>query len=326
MYRMRVIEICNNYVYGMWKDSLGDENKVRFKNIWGEHVFSEVEQENLLEGKSIIFIYKMGYITGHLQYCKTEAGVKYLGFCPDFNKNYDTKPVFDPNVHSNYEVDKKSEVLMNQFMRNYYYSRLVNADGTEVKKQFIEDEKRQKQGIDVIYLKNGIRYIVDEKAQMDYIYREEGPLPTFALELLNSSSGNIGWFINDELETEYYMFIWPHADRKLLTVESIEYAYYALVERNKLKKKVEEKYFVEGRLREYAEKISKGSLSGTYENNNKVYYKKWPFDDDTYLVYTKEPIGRLAGKKERPVNLVVKKSIIEEVAEDKGILRRKEEL
>lgn len=161
---------------------------------------------------------------------------------------------------------------------------------------------------------------------MDYIYRTNGPLGTFALELLNSSSGKVGWFINDNLETEYYMFIWPHADGRLVSVNNIEYAQYALVEKNKLKDVIERRYQSADRLREYALRLSRGSLDGTTEQYNRLYYKRPPFDENAYLVYTKEPTEDDNGKVERPVNLVVKKILIEGIAEDKGILTRIDEI
>lgn len=314
-----------DYIFGEWVDSSGSVNSVRFKKKWGEHIFSADEIKMLLLGAMITFPYKGGMICGHLQYRKTQDGRRYVGFCPDFDKEYTIAPVYDATVVSRFEGDRRNEALMNQFMRMYYYSKLLNSDGSSVKSEFISDESRQKQGVDVIFLRDKKKYVIDEKAQIDYIYRTEGPLGTFALELLNSSSGKIGWFINDELETEYYMFIWPHADGRLMSVNNIEYAQYALVERSRLKEMIEKRYQSVERLREYALRLSKGSLEGTTEQNNRLYYKRDPFDDNAYLVYTREPTGKKEGKVEKPVNLVVKKAMLEMVAEEKGVLKRNNE-
>lgn len=314
-----------DYIFGDWIDSSGSVNPVRFKKKWGEHIFSADESKMLLQGAMISFPHKTGIIHGHLQYTRTQDGTKYFGFCPDFAKDYMAKPVYDPTADSRFEGDKRNEALMNQFMRVYYYSKLVNSDGSSVKCEFISDELRQKRGVDVIFSKDKKKYVIDEKAQLDYIYRREGPLRTFALELLNSSSGKIGWFINDELETKYYMFIWPHADGRLKSVDNIEYAQYALVERARLKDMIEEQYQSTERLKEYAFRLSDGALGGTTEHYNRLYYKKTPFDDNAYLVYTKEPDGDKEGKVEKPVNLVVKKNMIEKVAEEYGILTRRDE-
>lgn len=315
----------HDHFFGDWVDSRGSVNPVRFKKKWGAHIFSAEERRMLLRGAMITFPYKNGMICGHLQYKSTQDGTRYFGFCPDFDKEYTSDPIYETTVYSRFEGDRRNEELMNQFMRVYYYSKLLNSDGSSVKSEFISDEMMQKRGVDVIFSRDKKKYVIDEKAQIDYIYRKEGPLGTFALELLNSSSGKIGWFINDELETEYYMFIWPHADARLMSVNNIEYAQYALVERYRLKKMIEKRYQSVERLREYALRLSKGCLEGATEQCNRIYYKRAPFDDNAYLVYTREPTGEKEGKVEKPVNLVVKKAMIEMVAEEKGVLKRNNE-
>ena len=314
-----------DYIFGEWVDSNGSINSVRFKKKWGEHIFSEDEINRLLQGEVITFRYKEGMIQGHLQYKRTQEGVRYFGFCPDFDSDYTDNPLYDLTVGSKFEMDRKNEILMNRFMRIYYYSKLINSDGSKVKSEYISDESRQKQGVDVILLRDQKKYVIDEKAQLDYIYNADGPLNTFSLELLSSASGNIGWFINDKLRTEYYMFIWPHADGRLISVNDIEYAHYALVERSRLKKKLEREYLSMGGLLEYAVKLSEGNLKGAIEQFNKLYYKDSPFDNNAYLVFTKEPSDAKKGKVEKPVNLVVKKTLIEKIAEEKGTLRRSSE-
>lgn len=314
-----------DYFFGDWVDSNGAVNPIGFKKKWGEHIFSTEEREMLLRGGTITFFYKNMMVCGHLQYKSTQDGTRYFGFCPDFDKEYTSNPIYDATVDSRFEGDRRNEILMNQFMRVNYYLKLLNSDGSSVESEFISDETRQKQGVDVIFFRDNKKYVIDEKAQMDYIYREEGPLGTFALELLNSSSGKIGWFINDDLETEYYMFIWPHANARLISVDNIEYAQYALVERCRLKEMIEKRYQSAERLREYALRLSKGCLEGATEQNNRLYYKRAPFDDNAYLVYTRKPTGEKEGKVEKPVNLVVKKAMIEKVAEEKGVLIRNNE-
>ena len=314
-----------DYIYGNWIDSSGATNPVKKKKKWGEHLFSDKESKILLDGDTVTFPYKNGTINGHLQYRRTQDGRRYFGFCPDFDDEYTDTPIYDPTVDSRFEGDRRNEALMNQFMRLYYYSKLLNSDGTGVESEFINDESRQKRGVDVILSKDKKRYIIDEKAQMDYIHNPNGPLRTFALELLNSSSGRVGWFINDDLETEYYMFIWPHADGQLVSVDNIEYAQYALVEKNRLREVIEKQYKNADGLREYALRLSRGNLDGTTEKYNRLYYRSLPFDEKAYLVYTKEPTEDDNGKVERPVNLVVKKTLIERVAEDKGVLTRTDE-
>ena len=68
--------------------------------------------------------------------------------------------------------------------------------------------------------------------------------------------------------------------------------------------------------------LSKEKLEGAYEEDNRLKFKKAPFNQSVYLVYTKEPTIGGEGKKEKPVNLVVKKHILDRMAEEKGVLRR----
>ena len=51
---------------------------------------------------------------------------------------------------------------------------------------------------------------IDEKAQLYYINQD---LPTFAFELqfLKGKQRCTGWFLNENLVTDYYLLIWPHA-------------------------------------------------------------------------------------------------------------------
>ena len=152
---------------------------------------------------------------------------------------------------------------------------------------------------------------------MDYIFNPQ-PLPTFSLELLNATSGAIGWFINPDLKTEYYMFIWPHSEEKPLTLEGISYAYYALVNKTKLLLEVEKRYGKnKDQLFEYANRIAEKKLGEKVTNDDNVCigyrYKDDGFDDQGYIYYT-------LSKHEHPVNLVVRRKWLEELSEKHGII------
>lgn len=61
-------------------------------------------------------------------------------------------------------------------------------------------------GLDVSLVKNGIWYLVDEKAA---ITRLDGNLSTFAFELYTSNNkDNIGWFVNKKCKNNYYSLIY----------------------------------------------------------------------------------------------------------------------
>ena len=131
--------------------------------------------------------------------------------------------------------------------------------------------------------------------------------------------GAEGWFVKSGLKTQYYMFIWPHAEGKPLTVDSIRYAMYAFVEKKALQDAVDKRYGTKEELTEYARRIMAGEIGN--EKDNRVYYKEKPFDAEGYLVYTKKPVSGQEGKAEEPVNLVVSRRWIESLAEEYGTVR-----
>lgn len=74
------------------------------------------------------------------------------------------------------------------------------------KPTWINDPWYQLRGIDVVLVKDGIEYTVDEKAA---ITRLDGNLNTFAFELYTSNNkGNVGWFVNKNCINNYYSLIY----------------------------------------------------------------------------------------------------------------------
>lgn len=319
---MRLIKNTEKKAIGIWRDSQGNERCIRFYNDWFEYKFSDKELEDLLEGHSISYTdSRKKEVIGHLQCIKG----RYYGFCPKESSSYIEFPEFNENIETKFYHDLLKEHYMHEFMDSKYYSKLKNSDGTAVDIKHIKDEETQKQGIDVQYIRDGESYLIDEKAKLDY-FNKKVQKETFTLELLNSASGNIGWFLNDALKTNHYMFIWPHGSKELEKVDDIEHADYALVKVETLKNMIKQRCGDEKRLETYAKKIANSvlavqDLKGSYENDNKRYYKCAPFDNDVYLVYTMAPKDGADGKKERPVNLVVRKYILESLADEKGTLR-----
>lgn len=296
----------DDYVNGIWRDSAGNENSVSFKAKWGGHSFTEEEIRALFDGEEICFGYNGRNIRGHIQYCSYN-NKEYIGFKPDFDEAYEKQPVFKG---STFRQDMRKEDIMAEFMKRNYYGKLRNDDGTQITYRRSVDMQEQKAGIDVEFIQNGKTYLVDEKAQMDYIYNKE-PLPTFALEIMGVK-GAEGWFVKSGLKTQYYLFIWPHAEGKPLTVENIRYAMYAFVEKRVLQAAVDKRYGTKEKLTEYARSLMAGRIG--YEKNNRAYYKEEPFDAEGYLVYTKKPVSGQEGKEEEPVNLVVSRRWIQSLA------------
>ena len=312
----------NKYIQGIWIDGSGNGYWVRYKRNYAGHTFSGEENERLLRGETITISCNGVNRTGRLQKYKSSEGKSYFGFTydqADLDNNENIK--YDPSLFPKFIQDMNKERLIHLFVENHYYSKLENSDGTRARVEYYYDQLMQKNGVDLILSIDNEEYIIDEKSQTDSIFKDE-PKPSFALELLNSNSNNIGWFVNDVLRTEYYMFFWPHADEKpakfgsVEDVKYIEYVDYALVNRNRLKEYILEHYCGTEALLDYAHKLSNGELEKTEEKDKIIKYKEKPFDDKVYLTYSYT-------LKEKPVNLVVKREIIEQISPMKhGRLKR----
>ena len=116
------------------------------------------------------------------------------------------------------------------------------------------------------------------------------------------------------------MFIWPHAEKKPLSIDGILYAYYALVNKKKLLIEIEKRYKMNSdRLLEYAKRMARGNMGEEVKNDRGTCigyrYKEENFDDQGYLYYT-------LSKPERPVNLVVRRSWLEKISEEHGTIKK----
>ncbi len=107
--------------------------------------------------------------------------------------------------------DMHAEHMLADFMDEYLYSKLTTHDGRPLVFERMTDKESQLKGVD-ISIENGNKKInIDEKAS---IYYSNLMIPTFAFELASIQRGYdeplIGWFLNDELDSKYYMLIWPN--------------------------------------------------------------------------------------------------------------------
>lgn len=172
-----------------------------------------------------------------------------------------------------------------------------------------DDIESQMAGCDIIISVPSIGLvdaIVDEKAQSQYINR---PLPTFALELsFKTASGEIveGWLTDESKKTEYYMCVWIGKAEKSWnpTAEQIHKLEYALVSRKKILNYLTQNGYNRATLIKKDEEIRKQSINGVHDKNNQL-----PF----WFFYSEQ----LA---EKPINIVIKKSIYLDLAEIKGII------
>jgi len=106
-------------------------------------------------------------------------------------------------LKSTFESDLVKEKKLSLYLNKYYAKKLKNYSFKR-----IEDKKRQQMGIDIIltHKKNGIKYYVDEKAQLDYINES---LPTFAFEIsyLKNATIRKGWLFDEKKKTDFYALV-----------------------------------------------------------------------------------------------------------------------
>ena len=127
----------------------------------------------------------------------------------------------------NREYDSRAEKITVRFLKNFFYEKMKIFNY-----KLIDDEERQKTGIDVILtLNNGMVLNVDNKSAN--IQWMNSNLTNFAIELSflakeKDENGNdillddgtecrkqvYGWFINPESKTDVYLFYWVHLKEK----------------------------------------------------------------------------------------------------------------
>ena len=136
---------------------------------------------------------------------------------------------------------------------------------------------------------------VDEKAQLYYINKN---IPTFAFELQFLKMGRVieGWFLNDNLKTDYYLLIWPCAsidDVKRLKKEDFTKLDALMVSKEKLRDKLSSLGLDKETLTQRAYEIRKSRTYGKITTGIQgIYY------------YASDPLKYV----EAPINIVISKT------------------
>lgn len=106
-------------------------------------------------------------------------------------------------LQSNFKSDLKKEQQLFPLLDTYYAKNLKHYTFER-----ISDYQKQLKGIDVVFTHttNGKIYLIDEKAQLDYINDD---LPTFAFEIQYQNHGLLkeGWLFDKSKETHFYSLI-----------------------------------------------------------------------------------------------------------------------
>lgn len=165
---------------------------------------------------------------------------------------------------------------------------------------WIVDRESQMAGLDVSLVKNGIWYIVDEKAA---ITRLDGNLSTFAFELYTSNNkDNIGWFVNKKCKNNYYSLIYLTSFAN--DIQKIDKIECILLNKDRIFKKVkselDKKNIHFNNILDVMSEIPIASNGKKYLRLN-IYMK---------IVYSLNVIP------EKPINVVIDKQYLLSVADD----------
>lgn len=212
--------------------------------------------------------------------------------------------------------DMKAENELANFMDSYFYSQLVAKDGGKLSYKRISDRRVQLNGVDVCIEAANREMLIDEKAS---VYYSNVMIPTFAFELDSIQGGHSepveGWFINDELKTEYYMLIWPNIkcirdgnqwirkDIKDISKDDFTIVEAMLIKKSDIRKVLERNGYDRPRLIEYSKKMRE-----LYSKENSKQEKE--LMENVKITFS----GQLA---EKPINLVIRKELLKKLA--KGI-------
>lgn len=176
----------------------------------------------------------------------------------------------------------------------------------------------QVMGMDAVCLVNNSVAVVDFKCMA-------GLLNTFSQELININSGRVGWLLNDELKTDYYMYIYHVLkaeyssgyygyDKKIITPTNIKYTKAILIPKKEVLKIIESDFDMNmNEIKElmYSRIIPEFEKDGRtrfYIGQDKtIKYSKSDKTAQCYFVISDKI-------KEKPLNIIVPRKLLEQNA------------
>ncbi len=199
-------------------------------------------------------------------------------------------------VESTRKYDKKSEEAINAFLARFFYPKLFK------KVKFETERSRQIAGVDV----EADGLLIDNKAMSSPRFINH-PAGTFILELLVHSEEHgeyLGWFINPNIITTHYLFIWiPEAtvgpSGYIFDSREIQKIEVMLVDRAKLHQEINANCTDERLLQVAHDMVAKNSRD---REISEFGYYKCP-----HFVYSNQ-------LNEKPVNLVTPKAWLKRAA------------
>lgn len=221
---------------------------------------------------------------------------------------------------SNFKGDKRFEEESTRFLIR---SHILMELGT---KTIIEDLERQKQGVDLICDIPFDDGTVKESQNVD-IKAIASTIPTFCFEVAgNTGSGQVGWLLNSELVTDYYLVVYHDiiggtnysANKEILTVDNVNYTKAMLINKEKLQQLVLD-YFMFDCLKDAQEVVKRIKFLNQDETKMTTY---------SYDGVRITQLNNASDKKdlkmwfsasnhlnERPINVVIRQQLLESISD-----------
>lgn len=191
-----------------------------------------------------------------------------------------------------------------KYLDKYFYPKLMPqyfANG-----QRKRDIESQYAGIDVHMVNGcGVQYLIDEKAQTDYI-NQNLPTNAFEIEFLDkvNHAPTVGWLCDEKIRTSHYLIVWLTASNenpKTLTWDQITGAYCILVSKRKILDELEKRGLSICRMQQAAT---------LYRLRNDGQNKKERVCSGIFYYFTSPN-----KKAEAPFNVLITKKLLEDWAE-----------
>lgn len=203
---------------------------------------------------------------------------------------------------SSFDADHAQEQIITEFLDKSLFSHIFRDYDV------VEDKQMQRKGVDVTVRKDGNPTYYDAKAQSSARFIND-PRPTFAFEILTDDKYGItreGWFVRDEIMTDKYILCWI----KSATVND-----KGRIERSDDIHEVEVMILDKEKLRNYVHQYisDEQMLQNAYEMRRSGETRINVADGLT-IVHTPTLT-------EQPVNIVVKKFILNPLSDARYLVR-----
>ncbi|MBK6399774.1 MAG: hypothetical protein IPF75_16350 [Bacteroidetes bacterium] len=202
--------------------------------------------------------------------------------------------------------DSEAEIEVGKFLDNQFYFKYVK----NFQRRITYEE--QMLGIDVSFdLEDEVNLLVDEKAMVHYVNKS---LPTFAFEVsfkLATGKEVEGWLLDKSKLTQYYIIVWIWATKdKGFKEKDITKIELILVKRDAIIQMLEKFGFNDDKIKKTVIQIRTEKINGAcFKDTNLPFYF---YHSDKFV--------------ESPINIVIKKEKLLQIASAQHIISNKSHL